>query len=94
MSTESEQNVNHLLLHLTVRTVTSRTEMAQLQKTRTLGVKKWFSGLGKQLEKRYVSYKLRCCSQVKNLVTKHKTKLCSHSTSSLTFVEQALTKEN
>jgi hypothetical protein len=47
MSTDSEKNVNHLLLHLAVRAITSRNEMIQLQTTRTLGVKKWFSGLGK-----------------------------------------------
>ena len=40
MSTESEQNVNHLLLHLAVRTVTSRTAMVRLQTTRTFGIKK------------------------------------------------------
>jgi len=39
MSTESEQNVNHLLSHLAVRTATSRTEMVQLEATRTLGLK-------------------------------------------------------
>jgi len=42
MSTESEQNVNHLLLHLMLRAITSRIEMVQLLTTRTLGVKNGF----------------------------------------------------
>jgi len=49
MITHSQQNVNHLLLHLAVRTVTGMTEMVQLHTPRTLGVKERFSGLGKEL---------------------------------------------
>jgi hypothetical protein len=50
--TQSQQNVNHLLLHLAERTLADRTEMVQLTHThtpRTLAVKERFSGLGKQL---------------------------------------------
>jgi hypothetical protein len=51
MSTEGEQNVNHLLLHLAVRTMTSSSEMLQLQTTRTQRKKKTVFGIRKATRK-------------------------------------------